>query len=68
MNAFHNPRLDKDDAAVIIAALAKANSNLDPTDVIQAVRDGIRSVRSAAVVLDCTMEDVQLAAWGEIRL
>ena len=35
--------------------------------IIQQVRDGYRSVRNAAIHLGWTIEDVQMAAWGEIR-
>lgn len=39
-----------------------------PTDIIQAVRDGMCSMRRAAQLLGCDTDAVQLAAWGELRL
>ena len=41
---------------------------IEQAAILKQTADGFRTVRSAAQLLDCTLDDVQEAIWGEIRL
>ena len=44
------------------------DDELKEEDILKLVHEGLMTVRLAADLLDCTMDEIQMKLWGEVLL